>query len=428
MMKVQPREYLLQIPFWTKEKHSLDTVRDFLEALGNPEQKLEIIHVAGTNGKGSVCADMTAMLLEAGYTVGTFVSPHLIDVTERFLVNGKPVDEEAFTKSFERVWEVTQTMLERGYSHPTFFEFVFFMAMELYGRLCPDYVILEVGLGGRLDATNVIRTPIASVITSISFDHTGILGNTIQEIAAEKAGIIKAGIPVIYDDHRAEASKVIGERAAALLAPAFPVSGAEYDYQSYFAAPYQAMDAVLARKTLAVLQEFGYAKRLTEAMCQAALKKVRWQGRMEEAAPDIWLDGAHNPDGIRALIGAVHKQMSEPEMQKKRLQLLFAAVADKDYREMIQMLCKELSLTRVTVVQLASARAADATRLAEQFLQEGCKQVEAYGTAREALEAALSHKTEHDRLYVAGSLYLIGEIKALLLQRQQDEEGDNAGL
>ena len=192
MIDKNARDYLLGIPLWTKKKNTLDEVRDFLEKLGNPDEALNIIHVAGTNGKGSVCADLTAILMEAGYHVGTFVSPHLVDVKERFLYDGKPADEADFSESFARVKAVTDEMMEKGYSHPTFFEFVFLMAMDLYGRKKPDFVVLETGLGGRLDTTNVIRHPLACVITSISLDHTQYLGDTVEKIAAEKAGIINS--------------------------------------------------------------------------------------------------------------------------------------------------------------------------------------------------------------------------------------------
>ena len=198
----------MNIPLWTKKKNTLEEVRDFLAELGDPEKDLKLIHVAGTNGKGSVCADLTSVLMEAGYRVGTFVSPHLVDVKERFLLDGKPAAEEDFERSFRQVLSVVKKMAERGYCHPTFFEFVFLMAMVLYGEVRPDYVILETGLGGRLDTTNVIRRPLACIITSISLEHTQYLGDTTVQIAAEKAGIIKPGVPVIYDDNRQEASEV----------------------------------------------------------------------------------------------------------------------------------------------------------------------------------------------------------------------------
>ena len=148
-MEIHAREYLLDIPFWTKKKNTLEQVRAFLEELGNPDEELQIIHVAGTNGKGSVCADLTSVLREAGYHVGTFVSPHLVDIRERFLLDGIPVSEEIFERSFQKVLSAVQIMTSRGYCHPTFFEFVFLMAMLIFQEQKPDYVILETGLGGR---------------------------------------------------------------------------------------------------------------------------------------------------------------------------------------------------------------------------------------------------------------------------------------
>lgn len=409
MINKQAREYLLNIPQWTKKKNTLEQVSEFLKELGDPETDLNIIHVAGTNGKGSVCADLTAMLTEAGYHTGTFVSPHLADIKERFLLDGEPVSEEAFVRSFERVLDVVKTMTGRGFCHPTFFEFVFLMAITLYGEIKPDYVILETGLGGRLDTTNVVKKPAACVITSISLDHTQYLGDTIPEIASEKAGIIKPGVPVIYDDNRKEASEVIQAKAREAGAPYYPVTEEGAYSKIAFAAPYQAMNAALAVKTLEVLRIPG----LDEDTCFRGLSKVSWKGRMQEILPDIWLDGAHNPGGMEAFVRAVKARKSN-----KGIHLLFAAVSDKDYRGMIQMLCRGLPITRVTVVHLNSERALDTRILAEQFRQEGCPHVEQYDTAREALDAALEHKTEQDRLYVAGSLYLIGEIAADLEGRK----------
>ncbi len=409
VMDEQAKEYLLKIPFWTKKKNSLEQVRDFLVELGDPEKGFSIIHVAGTNGKGSVCADLTAILKEAGYNVGTFISPHLSDIRERFLINGELADRMLFEDCFRQVLAAAERMKERGYFHPTFFEFVFLIAMVMFAREKVDYVILETGLGGRLDTTNVIRRPKACVITSISLDHTQYLGETIPEIAAEKAGIIKPGVPVIYDDGDPAASKVICRQARIAGAPAWPVGQedeAEED-QKLFAAPYQARNAALARKVFKVLEIPG----IDENVCRAGIRKVSWPGRMEKAAPDVWLDGAHNPGGIRAFIQAVKEQTKK---EFRQIHLLFAAVEDKDYREMIQMLCNQLPITRVTVVHLKDERGAAQELLADQFRQAGCMQVKAYKTAAKALEAALSHRKEGDRLYVVGSLYLIGEIRELM--------------
>lgn len=423
MIDKKARDYLLGIPLWTKKKNTLDEVRHFLKELGNPDEQLNIIHVAGTNGKGSVCADLTAMLMEAGYHVGTFVSPHLTDVTERFLVDGVPVEEAGFSESFARVKAVTDRLTAEGYAHPTFFEFVFLMAMDLYGRRKPDFVVLETGLGGRLDTTNVIRHPLACVITSISLDHTQYLGDTVELIAAEKAGIIKPGIPVVYDNNDRAAGSVIAAAADRLGSAAYGLTAEDSCRGVSFAAPYQAMNAALAVKVLEILEIEG----VNAEVCRKALASVHWTGRMQQVAPDVWVDGAHNPGGIRAFIQAVKAQNGLAVQEKQsaqqpdqgeqnaadmhpQIQLLFAAVSDKDYHEMIRLLCTELSPERVTVVQLKSERGLQADALARQFEDAGCSHVTAFDSTKDALKHVLSEKKEGDHLYMVGSLYLIGEI------------------
>ena len=423
MIDKKARDYLLGIPLWTKKKNTLDEVRHFLKELGNPDEQLNIIHVAGTNGKGSVCADLTAMLMEAGYHVGTFVSPHLTDVTERFLVDGVPVEEAGFSESFARVKAVTDRLTAEGYAHPTFFEFVFLMAMDLYGRRKPDFVVLETGLGGRLDTTNVIRHPLACVITSISLDHTQYLGDTVELIAAEQAGIIKPGIPVVYDNNDRAAGAVIAAAADRLGSAAYGLTAEDSCWGVSFAAPYQAMNAALAVKVLEILEIEG----VNAEVCRKALASVHWTGRMQQVAPDVWVDGAHNPGGIRAFIQAVKAQNGLAVQEKQsaqqpdqgeqnaadmhpQIQLLFAAVSDKDYHEMIRLLCTELSPERVTVVQLKSERGLQADALARQFEDAGCSHVTAFDSTKDALKHVLSEKKEGDHLYMVGSLYLIGEI------------------
>ena len=423
MIDKKARDYLLGIPLWTKKKNTLDEVRHFLKELGNPDEQLNIIHVAGTNGKGSVCADLTAMLMEAGYHVGTFVSPHLTDVTERFLVDGVPVEEAGFSESFARVKAVTDRLTAEGYAHPTFFEFVFLMAMDLYGRRKPDFVVLETGLGGRLDTTNVIRHPLACVITSISLDHTQYLGDTVELIAAEKAGIIKPGIPVVYDNNDRAAGSVIAAAADRLGSAAYGLTAEDSCRGVSFAAPYQAMNAALAVKVLEILEIEG----VNAEVCRKALASVHWTGRMQQVAPNVWVDGAHNPGGIRAFIQAVKAQNGLAVQEKQsaqqpdqgeqnaadmhpQIQLLFAAVSDKDYHEMIRLLCTELSPERVTVVQLKSERGLQADALARQFEDAGCSHVTAFDSTKDALKHVLSEKKEGDHLYMVGSLYLIGEI------------------
>ena len=448
MIDKKARDYLLGIPLWTKKKNTLDEVRHFLEELGNPDDQLNIIHVAGTNGKGSVCADLTAMLMEAGYHVGTFVSPHLTDVTERFLVDGVPVEEAEFSESFTRVKAVTDKLTAEGYAHPTFFEFVFLMAMDLYGRMKPDCIVLETGLGGRLDTTNVIRHPLACVITSISLDHTQYLGGTVELIAAEKAGIIKPGVPLVYDNNDQAAGAVIAAAADRLGSAAYGLTAEDSYREVSFAAPYQAMNAALAVKVLEVLDIAG----VTVDVRKKALASVHWTGRMQQVAPDVWVDGAHNPGGIRAFIQAVKaqnglaaqetqsarpdqrqqlareaanqpldqgQQAAQKAADKPHIQLLFAAVSDKDYHEMIRLLCTELSPESVTVVQLKSERGLQADALAKQFEEAGCSRVTAFDSTKDALDHVLSEKKEGDHLYMVGSLYLIGEILEDLKSRKR---------
>ena len=413
MKKRDAREYLLNIPMWTRKKNTLEQVRDFLTELGSPDSHFQILHVAGTNGKGSVCADLTAILTEAGFRVGTFVSPHLEDIRERFLLDGRMISQEQFQRVFDQVLPVVLDKVSQGYCHPTFFEFLFLMAMVLFDQEQVDYGVLETGLGGRLDTTNVIRQPRACVITSISLDHTQYLGDTIPQIAAEKAGIIKAGIPVIYDANQEVASAVIRDRIRQRKSTGYPVKeedllpgrplGRILDKVA-FGAPYQRMNGALALQTVEVLG----IPRITESLCQKALEKVSWPGRMEEAAPGIWLDGAHNPGGIQAFVRAVREREGQAPVC-----LLFAAVADKDYGEMIRILCQGLTLEQVTVARLESGRAADPRVLADQFRMEGCSQVTGWGTVEEAFTQAVQGRKKDTRLYVAGSLYLIGEIRGL---------------
>lgn len=221
-------EYLERIPMWASRKNSLDNVRDFLEELGNPDREMRILHVAGTNGKGSVCQYLTSVLCQAGFRVGTFVSPHLETIRERFLMDGNPVDQDGFEEAFWQVRSLADRMAGRGYAPPTYFEFLFYMFLVMMKRATPDFVVLETGLGGRLDVTNVVNVPILTILTSISMDHMQYLGDTLEKIAAEKAGIFKKNVPVIYDDSCLEGRGIIEKRAEALGCPRFPIGSKDY--------------------------------------------------------------------------------------------------------------------------------------------------------------------------------------------------------
>ena len=215
-------QYIEDIPKFTK-KNKLEHTRQCLDLLGSPDEGKKIIHVAGTNGKGSVCAFISTMLEEGGYKCGLFTSPHLVKINERFQINEVMVSDEIFLEAFCRVKKLADFLVEKGDYHPTYFEFLFLMGMLIFAKEEVDYIVLETGLGGRLDATNSVRKPLACVITSISLDHVEYLGNTIPEIAGEKAGIIKPGVPVVFDGNNPEAAEVIRTRADSL----------EFNYSGY---------------------------------------------------------------------------------------------------------------------------------------------------------------------------------------------------
>lgn len=443
---MQAEEYLEKIPMWTREKHSLTDIRAFLHEMGDPDRKLSIIHVAGTNGKGSVCAFLTSLYRNAGFRTGTFISPHLVTVRERFLLNNEMVSPRKLQAAFETVLETVNIMKGKGYSHPSYFEFLFYMAMALFADETPELVILETGLGGRLDATNVVENPLACVITSISLDHIMYLGDTIEAVAGEKAGIIKRQVPVIYDDTVPEASEVICERAVQMASKAYPVGKGDFSIlgtkdqglsiraegeaaQAFaaagplvleipFEAPYQAENAMLAVKTAAVLGQRERGFRLTEAQITEGIRTARWAGRMERAGENLYLDGAHNPGGIKAFIQAAASMAAR---QKKKAYLLFGAVSDKDYRAMARLLCEGISWAGIGVVHIDSSRSMDTEVLAEAFSQAYKGPVRAFETAGEALRE-MKKQAGDELLFCAGSLYLIGELKVQLkgMERRED--------
>ena len=216
--------YIEEIPKFTT-KNKLAHTRKCLDRLGSPDENRKIIHVAGTNGKGSVCAFLSSMLEEGGYRCGLFTSPHLVKINERFQINEVMVSDQVFLEAFLKVKNLADELVAEGDYHPTYFEFLFLMGMLIFDRENVDYLILETGLGGKLDATNSILHPLACVITSISLDHVEYLGDTVEKIAGEKAGIIKKGVPVIFDGNSEEAAKVLRNRAEELGCPWYEMKG-----------------------------------------------------------------------------------------------------------------------------------------------------------------------------------------------------------
>ena len=416
--------YIEEIPKFT-EKHSLAYIRDFLKRMGNPGMDRKIIHVAGTNGKGSVCAYMQAVLLEMGRRTGFFTSPHLISLNERIVVDREQIDDAEFLAVFEQVKETVDGMAADGVSHPSYFEFLFGMAMLAFAQADVEYIILETGLGGRLDATNAVEHPAVAVITSISLDHTAYLGDTVEQIAAEKAGIIKEGVPVIFDGTDPGAAAVIEARAKALHADcrklgknAFEIReitrkhiafsrGSAYDKDELWTirgcGTYQMMNVSLA---LAALETVLPEEYVDYERWKKAVSRVVWKGRMEEIRPGIFLDGAHNPGAVEAFADTLDA------LGERGPVILFSAVSDKEYEKMVSILCGRVKTGLYIVTEIKDSRKVPARELGEIFRRYTDSQVLVCREPAEALQEALARR--HDRcICCLGSLYLIGELRRL---------------
>ena len=370
---------------------------------------------------------------EAGYSCGLFTSPHLVEINERFQINEVNIDNDTFLNAFLKVKKLSERLVAEGSYHPTYFEMLFLMGMVIFADAGVDYVTLETGLGGRMDATTSIENPAACVITSVSFDHMQYLGNTIEAIAGEKAGIIVPGVPVIYDGNNQIAASVIRKKAEELQSPAYEMkredteilqntsAGIDFSMKNGyygdtvfsipFIARYQVMNSALALKTMEVLKE-KLPVSLKEI--QNGLKKTRWQGRMETVLPGVIVDGAHNEDGVEKFVEtAAHFQEEYP------LTLLFSAVDDKDYTDMIRTICGKIHFRSVIVTQVGGYREVSAETLARIFEEQGCTGVKAYREIPEAFEQALAVKGKEGLLFCVGSLYLVGEIKSVIQKREQ---------
>lgn len=423
-------EYLDSTPRFTA-KNAMEDTRAFLERLGSLEKGMSIIHVAGTNGKGSVCAYLDSILRAAGRSVALFTSPHLVDIRERFVIDGEMVSREAFLEAFLRVYELLDWRAlereERAY-HPTYFEYLFFMAMLLFAERKPDICILETGLGGRLDATNALEDKALTVITHISLDHVEYLGDTVGKIAGEKAGILRRNTPAVCWDTCPETTAVFEKRARELGAPLYFVSKndisllkfkrkvIDFSLRSRYyntinltlhtAAAYQMENAALAVRAAEVLDG---GRTITAGELREGVWRCFWAGRMEEILPEVYLDGAHNEDGIRAFLETVGQDGCEG-----RRTLLFGVVKDKDYLRMTEELVGSGLFRRIAIARMRTGRAVDLETLEEVFRRTPDCAFEVYDNVAIALEQLLQSRQERERIYAAGSLYLVGEIKELL--------------
>ena len=417
-------DYINATPKFTTKNSMEDTAR-FWARLGYPAKNSKVLHIAGTNGKGSVCAYLSSVLRKAGISCGMFTSPHLVSMRERFVINGEMVSEEDFLYAFRLVMGEVKR-LASAY-HPTFFELLFFMAMTLFEEYGVEYAVLETGLGGRLDATNVVEEKKLCVITSIGYDHMEYLGETLAQIAGEKAGIMRSGVPVVYPEGQEEVIRVMEEYAEKIGAKTFPVEKAAikeirirhktidfslhlhyYDYIGFTvstSALYQVENASLAASALALLNDM----RITVSALQSGIREMVWEGRMEEILPSVYLDGAHNADGIQAFLETVKQHSCTG-----RRVLLYSTVRDKQYARVAGLLAQAGLFDEICLVPLQGERALPLAQLTDCFRQYTEFDIKEYERLDIALSELFTQKHDGDKVYIVGSLYLAGEVKALL--------------
>lgn len=396
-------------------KFGLERMRVLCDALGNPERACRFIHVAGTNGKGSTCAMIESGLRAAGVRTGLYTSPHLVKPTERIQIAGTPVSHEQFAAAFDRVHDTAERLLEQGRIdlHPTYFETVTAMAFVLFRDLKCEIVVLEVGLGGRLDATNVV-TPELCVITPIDYDHEQYLGRTIEAIAGEKAGILKRGRPAIFARQRPEAECVLINRARELdvrfdRVADHPMERVRVEaHSSSFELDGRTIVCPLAGAHQ-VENAAAAALALTHLRIQIeGIARTVWPGRLERIVsdPEIILDGAHNPAGARALAAYI-----ERFYHGRRIWLIYGSMRDKAVEEIEGVL-----------FQLAHCVIATAPRFARALRPEAIRDLwPAHDVlVAENVEGAIAMARESmapgDAIFITGSLFLVGEARALLLQ------------
>lgn len=455
----QAEEYLYNVPKFTT-KSSPEMTRAFYEFLGCPGEARKIVHVAGTNGKGSVCTYLSSILTAHGYKTAMFTSPHLISMCERFRIDGEIMDEDEFMKYFylvqSKVDEVRKyivaaidkvpgtteniqsseepvsklkKVLPSDY-HPTFFEYLFFMAMLWFEDKGVDYIVLETGLGGRLDATNTIKKPELCIITKIGLDHTMYLGNTLEEIAGEKAGIIKDDVPLIFYDFDKKVTEIMENTARLHRSKTYSVKKTDiknvkihqkdidfcmfYEYDNYVCpvstefriptvATYQTINATLAVKASKLLLQNEWKLDLVKEV----LSKTFWEGRMEEVLPDFFVDGAHNEDGVEAFLAGLSA------VNEKEAILLFGVNGDKDYEPMMKRMAESGHFDRIVVTKLAGERSAKPSVLAEQFARYTDSEILVTYSVKDAAKECRD-LTSGGRIYAVGSLYLVGEIQELV--------------
>ncbi len=405
---------------WCFCKPGLERIAELCERLGNPQNKLKFIHIAGTNGKGSVCAMLSSVLVQAGYRVGLYTSPYITVFNERMRINGKNIDNEELIRLTEKIKPIADSMSDK----PTEFELITALAFEYFSDNACDVVVLEAGMGGRLDSTNIIssESTLLSVITGIALDHTAYLGETIPLIAKEKAGIIKKGVPVLFGGTDKTAAEVIKEKASAENSDFYTVDysrleirkmtleGSNFDFGDYknmgisLLGGYQPRNASIVLSSIDILKEKGF--KINKNTIQKGLELAVWQGRFEiiSKEPLIIFDGAHNPEGISASVASIKHYF-----KGKKVYIVSGVLKDKDYT----VIAKELSAvaSRAFTITPDSPRALDAKEYASVLNDAGIFAEagdEIVGTFEKAKAQAMKDGVP---LICLGSLYVYSSIK-----------------
>lgn len=404
--------------------------RRVLRNCGNPEKDLKIIHVAGTNGKGSTCAYIAQILQSNGYKTGLFTSPHLVDIRERIKINGQMISKSDFEEAYNAVENCRTQEL-------AYFDYMLVIAMYYFKKQNVDYVVMETGLGGRLDATNAIENPVISVITTISLEHAAILGDTVEKIAAEKAGIIKLGIPVVCSGVVKEAARVIKSRAEEMESDCCVVDENTFElvqntygyidfliHNEYYKndcfrlstnALYQMENASIALTVCANLCDRGMIK-LDNKAVSMAMYDTHWAGRMELLRDNLYVDGAHNPQGIQSFVDSVNSLYENSRLDKATL--LFSVVSDKNYDRMIKILCSCKHFRQIYVTITGGVRKLPADIIKETF-EAHIKDTPVY--VFESVEEAMK-KWDNRLMFATGSLYLVGDVDRALEGKENNHD------
>lgn len=419
--------FLFQLKASTHKKEPLFTIRKILSYLGNPQEKVSFVHIAGSNGKGSTLNALKEMLMGADYRVGAFISPHLERVNERITISNIEISDEQFIGYTNQLVDIIEQHCDGEY--PSFFEMLTIIALLHFANEKVDIALMETGIGGRLDSTNVI-TPLVSIITTISLEHTEILGDTYAKVAFEKAGIIKEKAPIVTAVQNEEALTVIRDVVKKQHAPLFTVGkeiqifniqcnefGQQFDYQLAdqnlqhiqltMLGSHQVLNASLAITTALILWNNGY-ERLTESVIKEALVRAKWAGRFEKMGDQIILDGAHNSEGTAALINTLNQYYPH-----KKYKFIYAAMSDKDHGKSIELM--DTVAHTMSFTQLEMPRAAKATTLAAQSSHHHVTSDDQW---QRLVQKEIDSLTEDELLIITGSLYFIAEARHYIKQQE----------